>query len=111
MDVSLFVGFLFVLLGVVWRTVRPWMLKVKAAEIRNAALVEAGKDAEPVLKFGPQYMLSGVITFVSCMVVAAFAIGSGNQSVTLLLSHGFENAIPLFLVGAGATEALNRELL
>jgi hypothetical protein len=87
------------------------MKKVKEANIRNAALLEAGKEAEEVLSFGPQYVLSGVITFVSCLVVTAFAIGSGNQSVTALLGHGFENFLPLFLVGAGATEMINREIL
>jgi len=111
MDTSLLVGFLFVLAGVIWRTVRPWMKKVKEANIRNAALLDAGKEAEPVLNFGYQYVLSGSITFLSCVVITAFAIGSGNQAVTALLSRGFESAIPLFLIGAGATETINRELL
>jgi hypothetical protein len=87
------------------------MKKVKEANIRNAALIEAGKEPEEVLKFGYQYVFSGSITFLSCIVVSAFAIGSGNQAVTALLSRGFENAIPLFLIGAGATESINRELL
>ena len=109
---NLIVAFVIVLAGVLYRTARPYMVMISAYEAAADAADNAGlKPGDPkypkLPAFQRRYVLTGMISFATAMVAAAFIISTGSP----LLADPLANAIPLFCYAVGQTEIINRELL
>jgi len=105
--VQLFFSFLIILLGVVWRTVRPYLKKLKAYYEALEKAEESGQPAPAPFRFKMRFLISAAISFFSCLIIAMMIMGIGSP----LFEDPLRNFFALFAWGAGQTEIINRELL
>jgi len=105
--VQLFFSFLIILCGVVWRTVRPYLKKLKAYYEEVERVEESGQQAPAPFKFKIRFLISAGISFFSCIIIAMMIMGIGST----LFEDPLRNFFALFAWGAGQTEIINRELL
>lgn len=104
---QLLLSFIIILLGVVWRTVRPYLKKLKQY---NLAVKKAEADGTPIppsFKFKKRYAISAFCSFMTCVVIAMMIMGLGSP----LFENPIQNFFALFAWGAGQTEIINREIL
>ena len=93
---NMVIAFLIVLGGVMWRTVRPYMKKMKEAE-------EKGLE----FTFNKRFIIGAVASFISCIVITFMVMGAGSP----MMEDPIKYAFALFAWGAGQTEIINREIL
>jgi len=105
--VQLFLSFLIILCGVAWRTVRPYLKKLKTYYEEVEKAEESGQPTPAPFKFKMRFLISGAISFLSCLIIAMMIMGIGSA----LFEDPLRNFFALFAWGAGQTEIINRELL
>jgi len=104
---QLLFSFLIILCGVVWRTVRPYLKKLKAYYEEVDRAEESGQPTPTPFRFKMRFLISGTLSFFSCIIIAMMIMGIGST----LFEDPLRNFFALFAWGAGQTEIINRELL
>lgn len=106
------VNFLTIFVGVLWRTLRPWLKKFKAYTKACEDAEDQGKPAPSPSDFGlgkhgiqfkKSFVISGTVSLMSIVVISAM-VGALQQNPAM-------SGLPLFMWAVGQTEVINREIL